>query len=98
MEIDTIHKGDIGTRIELDAGSDISLATVLKIRYEKYGGVKGEWDAELSGTQIAYYITEAGDLDVVGPWELQLYVEMPSWKGCGEKARFLVRDIIVVTP
>jgi len=27
---------------------------------------------------------QTGDLDVVGDWELQTYVEMPGWKGSGE--------------
>lgn len=90
----TIFKGDINTRIELDAKRDISEATLLVITYRKPDGTVGEWEAELSGTDKALYITKENDLDVVGHWEVQLYVEMPSWKGTGTQATFTVYDPI----
>ena len=90
-----IYKNDIGTKIKLDAGCDISSATVLKILSSKPGTprrVKGEWAAIAEGTNYAYYITSANDLDVAGTWQIQLYIESPTWKGYGEKVNFEVYD------
>ena len=89
-------KGDIGTKIQLDAGSDISTGDVFKIYYEKPNGVTGIWPAELEGTQIIYYITlTASDLDQVGEWKFQIYVELPTpWKGRGDIASLQVYDKI----
>lgn len=85
-----IFQGDIGTKIILNAGQDISSAAVLKIKYKKPDKTTGEWGATLEGTDYAFYITESGDLDVSGTWMLQLYVELPAWKGSGSVARFSV--------
>ena len=93
-----VYKNDIGTKIKLDAGCDISVsgiaATVWKILYDKPGTnrVKGEWIAIPEGTNYAYYITKANDLDAVGKWHIQLYIESPDWKGYGEKVSFEVYD------
>ena len=88
-----IYKGDIGTRIELDAGSDISTADILTIIYKKPDDTIGAWYAQISGTQKAYYDTKKDDLDVVGRWEVQLYVATATWKGTGTQATFTVYDI-----
>ena len=93
-----VYKNDIGTKIKLDAGCDISAtgigATVWKILYDKPGAsrVKGEWIAIPEGTNYAYYITLADDLDVAGKWHIQLYIETPTWKGYGHKISFEVYD------
>ena len=89
-----IYKNDIGTKIKLDAGCDISAATVLKILYSKPGKtrVEGEWAASADGTNYAYYLTQAGDLDVIGTWHIQLYIESPTWTGYGETVDFKVYD------
>ena len=91
-----VYKNDIGTKITLDAECDISTATVWKIIYSKPGKprVKGEWVAAPEGTTSAYYIIIAGDLDVSGTWELQLYIESVSWKGHGEKINFEVHETL----
>ena len=89
-----IYKNDIGTKIILDAGCNISTATVWKILYDKPGTsrVKGEWDATAEGTDSVAYVTLVNDLDVVGKWNVQLYIETPTWKGYGEKVSFEVYD------
>jgi len=96
-----IYKNDIGTKIKLDAGCDISAtgigATVWKIIYSKPGStrVKGEWTAIAEGTNYAYYVTVANDLNVIGTWQIQLYIESPTWKGYGEMVSFVVCDNLV---
>ena len=89
-----IYKNDIGTKIILDAGCDISAATVLKMMYSKPGAkrVKGEWVASAEGTDSVYYVTQANDLNVSGNWQIQLYIETPTWKGYGETVNFKVYD------
>lgn len=85
-----IYKNDVGTKIRLDAGSDISSATELKIKYLKPDGTKAEWPATPEGTQFAYYITQEADLNVVGKYKVQLYVVLSAWKGHGEITDFSV--------
>lgn len=89
-----IYKNDIGTKIKLDAGCNITAATVWKILYSKPGKtrVEGEWIASPEGTDSAYYLTQAGDLDAMGKWHIQLYIESPNWKGYGEMVSFEVYD------
>ena len=93
-----VYKNDIGTKIKLDAGCDISGsglgATVWKILYSKPGSTrtKGEWIATPEGTNYAYYITLINDLNAVGKWHIQLYIESPNWKGYGEMVVFEVYD------
>jgi len=89
-----IYKNDIGTKIILNAGCNIATADVLKILYSKPGKtrIEGEWNASPEGTNYVYYITLAGDLDAVGIWHIQLYIESPNWTGYGEIIDFEVHD------
>jgi len=91
-----VFQGDIGTKIILNAGQDISSATVLKIKYIKPDNTTGEWAAVLECTDSVSYITQTGDLDVPGTWRVQLYVDLGSWKGSGSIVRFGVHEKIVV--
>ena len=94
MSISKVYKNDIGTKIILDAGCNISAATVLKILYSKPGKTRaeGEWEAEAEGTNSAKYFTKEGDLNAVGKWNIQLYIESPTWTGFGEIVVFEVYD------
>jgi len=85
-----IFQNDIGTKVRLDAGTNISAATSLKIKYKKPDGTTGLWTATLDGTNYAYYYTIMGDLDQTGRWEVQLYVVSPGWTGYGEITTFEV--------
>ena len=89
-----IYKNDIGTKLSFNADMDISAAEVLKIKYKKPSGDINSWNAILEGTEEAYYITEDGDLDEIGKWEVQLYVELSDWKGSGEVTSFHVYEEI----
>jgi len=80
----TVYTGDVGTEIILDCVDDVSAATVRTIKVRKPNGVRTTWAAALDGTTKIKYAVQTGDLDVVGDWELQTYVEMPGWKGSGE--------------
>lgn len=90
MALNKVYKNDIGTKIRLNAGSVISAATLIQIKYKKPNGDIGTWTAVLEGTDYGYYITTTNDLDQTGKWEVQLYVVLPSWQGHGEIATLQV--------
>ena len=94
----TMKVGDVGTLISLDTGSDISTNTSKKIRYQKPSGFIGEWDANLSGTQILTYVTQSADIDEEGLWTFQAYVVLPSGEWYGELATHDVGRRLVLTP
>jgi len=93
-----VYQNDIGVKITLDTGdTDITGASVLKIKYKRPDGETGEWTALAEGTDKIYYITEANDLSKIGVWELQAYVEIGTFKGHGEIAEFKVYQPIEVS-
>jgi len=91
------YLNDTGTAIIIDAGEDLSTASLMKIKYLKPSGASGAWIATIvSGEPTkTRYITLSNDLDESGTWKLQLYVEFSTWKGHGEIASFVVYDTIV---
>jgi hypothetical protein len=94
--------GDIGTKLVLDVGLDISSSTDRKILYMKPSGVTGEWPSnsgsicELNTSTSMYYITESGDIDESGEWTLQAYIETPTWSGHGQRVSLFVDSIMEV--
>ena len=89
-----IFVGDLGTKIILDVGLDISAATVRKIKYSNSDGTLGEWSASQETTTSISFITVAGSLGVAGKWKLQAYIETASWKRHGEIATMTVSKIL----
>ena len=88
-----VYVGDVGTRIMLDCGADISDAEVSRIYYLKPDLIsKGYWDATLAPGNVRqlYYDTEADDVDSAGRWTLQAYVEIGTSKWWGENCRLMV--------
>lgn len=78
-----VHTGDIGTKITLDVGLDISQAAAVKILYKKPSGAYGAWTATKDGTSI-YYITQAGDINSAGRWTFQSYISnLDGYTGYG---------------
>jgi hypothetical protein len=71
-----LFKGQSLFTITLDTGyNNLAGAEVKKILYQKPDGTKGEWEATASGTQLIYDV-EPGDIDSVGTWQLQAYIEV----------------------
>jgi hypothetical protein len=75
------HVGDIGTDIIFDVGESLSSATVHTLKYRKPNGAVGSWNATVVGNTLKFTTSALSDLDVVGKWLIQAYVEMPAWKG-----------------
>ena len=81
-----VFVGDVGTEIVLDCGVDISSATLRKIIVRKpMSSTRTEWNAIAEGSTSIKYVTTEGDIDSAGIMTLQAYVEMPNWKGYGNK-------------
>ena len=87
-----VYKNDIGTIITIDSGEDLSSATVKKIYFKKPDGTLGNWSASVVDTTKLRYTTEAGDLNMAGTWQFQIYVELPSWQGRGETESYQIYD------
>lgn len=88
----SIYKNDTGTQIILDCGATITGASVMKVRAKMPSGGVKTFNATFNNPTSISYITQAGDFDVAGNWELQPYIEMPGWKGRGEWASIEVKD------
>lgn len=86
----TVYTGDVGTEIILDCVDDVSAATVRNIKVRKPNGLRTTWAATLDGTTKIKYVIQTGDLDVIGNWALQAYVEIPGWKGSGKLVTLVV--------
>lgn len=88
-----VFLNDIGTLIRVDVGSDVTGATVKKIKYIKPNGDSGDWDATIA-TQYLQHTTVDEDLDQVGEWIVQALVTTGSGTWHGEVTRFEVRNPI----
>ena len=84
-----VFEGDIGTKITLDVGIDVSGATVKKMKYVKPDGTSGEWTAGqieiINTTKFRFTTVATTDLDVTGKWQVNTYAEVAGWKGHGEE-------------
>lgn len=87
-----VYKGDVGTEIVLDCGSDISNATTMEILVLLPDGNTTTWSATLEGTDSVKYVIQSGDLDMVGMYMLQAKVVTPDWSGRGETFYLRVLD------
>lgn len=94
-----IHVGDVGTRfrLTLEDGDgnpvNIATATVKRLDFRKPDGTTLERAASFltNGSDgVIYYDTVQGDIDHVGRWMVQPYIEMPGFSGHGAKKQFNV--------
>ena len=76
--------------IELDSGTDLTIATVLEIHLRKPDGTLVVLDAEVYQTTKARHITVSGELDLPGLYKAQIYAELPEWSGLGETFEFRI--------
>ena len=76
---------------------DVSSATTKQLIIKKPNGVKITGDAsfQTDGTDgLIYYRTVAGDLDQAGTYNVQAYIEMPSFSGYTTPTSFQVASNI----
>ena len=99
MSANEIHKNDLATiqRTLYDGDSvvDISSATVKQIKLRAPSGTVLTKDASFTtdGTDGKLeYTCIVSDLDEVGTWQSQVYLEMSGWTGHSDIQRFQVYD------
>ena len=99
------HNGDIGTVFELtikdtdEAVIDVSTAAVKYIYFQDPTGTRMRKTATFTtdGTDGKIeYVTIAGDIDEVGTWQVQGYVETSLGKFYTEKMSFQVLSTLYV--
>ena len=103
---DQIHAYDIGTIFQFevqedDVAVDISAATAIAFYFGSPTGLtKTKVGAFVNdGTDgLIKYTTVSGDLDEVGPWQVQAKVDLPAWQGHTEIVNFTVYPNIVDPP
>lgn len=86
--------GDIGKKIILTVGVDISAASVKRIIYRKPNGKTGYWTASEETTTSISYTTAATDIDEPGTWQFQAYCVTASWTQYGTIRRYEVKSPI----
>jgi hypothetical protein len=100
-----IHKGDIGTIFELtivdtaDVVINVSTASIKYIYLQKPDGTKVRKTAAFvtDGTDGKIkYTAVAGDLNQVGDWQIQGYVETSDGKFFTRKTKFEVLPTLYV--
>ena len=87
------------TKIVLRTYFSIGVSDTLKIKFKRPDNTVGEWTAVREDSERISYTTSITDLNKVGTWELQAYVEpvSPAYKLYGEIARLQVLAHIVDT-
>jgi hypothetical protein len=77
MSLSKIYKADVGRKFRLDSETDISAASVARLKYTKPDATTGYWDGSIEDSRYVFYITQlATDLDQVGKWRIQMYLEI----------------------
>jgi len=89
-----VYKNDIGTTIRVDTGFDLTAATRTDLIVMKPNKNETVWTGAPSsaGATLIDYVVGIGDLDFVGDYLLQAYVELPGWSGRGITTTLVVKD------
>jgi len=87
--------GDYGTQIIVDTGASLAAATVKKLKIKKPDGTTVTKNADVTDLTKLLYSAGASDLDLVGIYIVQAYIEFSDWKGHGAPAYFTVNPLAV---
>jgi hypothetical protein len=72
-----VYQYDVGTFLNFYTGMDLSVGDVtLKVR--KPDGTEESWGGEVLDTLTLKRITTAGDLDQVGIYKFQVFIDAPA--------------------
>ena len=88
------------TVLEDDVAKDLSAATVKEYFIKKPNEIVSKVTAAFNTDGIDGKLTYtfiAGDLDIIGQYEVQIAITSPTWTGKSSSYHFLVRDTLVVT-
>ena len=87
-----IYKGDIGTIVLVDCGSDVSDAITQGLIIKKPDGKIAIWESEVYQNNYLKYVIEEDDFDQSGEYEGNAFVTLPTWSGRGHTFNFTVYD------
>ncbi len=75
-----VYVGAVGKVIKFDLCASLLTATLLELHVKKPSGTIVIWTGGVDPTNenVIRYVTQPGDLDEVGPYLIQPYVEMPG--------------------
>lgn len=97
IAVEKHYVGEIGTKIVINTGKDLTEATVTKIRIERPDGTildKTGAITTIGGLpHFIAYTTIAEDFNVSGQYKIQPYVELPTFSGYGATACFKVYEV-----
>jgi hypothetical protein len=85
-EEDVVFVNAVGVEFRFNVNIDLEGATLMEVHVKKPSGAIVVWTAEryLTTTKIRYITTSASDLDQIGVWTFQPYVEKgPTFKHHG---------------
>ena len=74
---------------------DLSIASNPKILYKKPDGVTGNWIAIIVEQNITYQPTTE-QIDLVGIWTLQAYIEIDGLPFHGDPVRMVVKSLPII--
>jgi hypothetical protein len=86
------YVNDVGTKIIVDVGEDISDAITMQLNIKKPDSSTVTWNATLEGLTFLVYTVQSGDWNIVGRYLLQAYVVTPDWTGRGDTTSFEISD------
>ena len=86
----TIYVNEIGKVFRVECVAELLGATVTELHVRKPDGTVVEWSADISDESVLVYSSVEGDLDQVGIYTLQSYVENQYGKYHGDATQFLV--------
>lgn len=86
------YVNEVGTKIRVETTFDeLDAATKTDLKIIKPSGKKVTWGGSVEGTEITHTI-QSGELDEVGMYMLQAYIETPQGKWHGETTHFEIYD------
>jgi hypothetical protein len=91
-----VYVGDVGVKFIVHTGIDLKDAITTQLQVKKSDGTPATWNttAATVDTMDMEYISETGDLDVVGTYTAYAYVEFSGdSKHSGQAFKFKVWDV-----
>lgn len=86
-----IYQNDFGTVFKVNVGKNIVGATKVQLLVKKPNASSfTTWVGSVLDRTYIKYVIKRGDLDLVGIYTLQAYVELPAWSGRGDTTTFEV--------
>lgn len=88
-----VYVGDIGLKIIVDCGEDITGATTTSLKVQKPDGTTTSWSpANIYNSNYLRYTVTLNDFDQDGRYLIQASLTLAGWTGLGET------DIFTVSP